>query len=364
MAFAEIDKLRSTRAPDDSVLSLYVYVPADGPGLRGLPAHAADLIGAAIERAPGTLRPEDERLARRTIAGLARNWLGYTLGIFVSEQLGLHELVPLPGRFAERAVLAAQPHLRPMLAARQRHPDHRIVILDHRHAWLISVAGDRIDVVARVPADGTPSAGFGGWFLEPSHGLQRVTELAGHLYQDAGAILERQARTVGSRPLVIGGQADSIAHLLALLPRTVRDEYAGGFAADLHTLTLARARDLAAPVLSHWEQRREQQFVQWLTAPAPGVPAAVGLDDSLAAVNADDVELLLVADEPMVPGFHCERCDALTVSSDGCCDWGAASWPVPDLLEEMAWRVLHAGGQVVSVLELACVVAARLRQPA
>ena len=360
MTFAEIDKLRSTRAPDDSVLSLYVYVPADRASVHDLAGRAANLIEAATERTPGTLRPEDDRLARRTLTEHARQWPGHTLGVVVSGQVGLLEVAPLPGRFAERAVLAARPHLRPMLAARQRHPDHRIVIIDHRHAWLLTVTDDRLDVVARVPADGAPSLGFGGWLLEPSHGLQRVTELDGHLYQDAAAILDRQARNGGSRPLVIGGHADSMTHLLALLPRAVRDEYAGGFAADPQTLTLGRARDLAAPVISHWAERRERQLVQWITSPAPGVPAAIGLDDSLAAVNAGDAELLLVADDAMVPGFHCERCDALTVSSDGCCDWGAASWPVPDLLEEMTWRTLHSGGQVMSARDLPCVVAARL----
>lgn len=361
ITYAEIEKLRSSRAPDDSVLSLYVYVPPDEAGLPDLPARAVDLIESATERTPHTLRPEDERLARQTLAEHARERLGFTLGIFVSGQIGLLEQVPLPGRCAERAVLAARPHVRPLLAALQRHPDHRIVIIDHRYAWLLAVAGDRIESVARVPSLGAPSVGFGGWFLEPSHGLERVTERAGHLYQDAAAILDRQTRYAGSQPVVIGGHAASITHLVALLTRAVRDEYAGAFAADPHSLTLARARELAAPVLSHWAQRRERQLVQWLTAPAPGVPTATGLEDTLAAVNADNAELLLIPDEAMVPGFRCERCDALTITSDGCCDWGAASWPVPDLLEEMAWRTLHGGGQVVSAADLSCTAAARLR---
>ena len=96
-------------------------------------------------------------------------------------------------------------------------------------------------------------------------------------------------------------------------------------------------------------------------AARPSVATAVGLDDCLPAVNDGSAELLLIPDEPMVPGFECERCDVLSVSRNGCCDWGAASWPVPDLLEEMAWRTLHAGGQVVSARTLPCGAAARLR---
>jgi Bacterial archaeo-eukaryotic release factor family 10 len=361
ITYGEIEKLRSSRAADQSVLSLYVYVPSDSAGPRQLQARALDLIEAATEGTPDTLHREDKMLARRTLGRHAEEWLGHTLGIFVSEQLSLLGVVPLPGRFAERAVLAARPHLRPILAALERYPDHRIVVIDHRHAWLITVAGDRIEVVARVPAESAPSAAFGGWYLEPSDGCQRVTELAAHSHQDAAAILDRQARYGSSQPLVIGGHADSIMHLLALLPRAVLTEYAGGFAADPRALTLAGARELADPVMSHWAERRERQLVEFVTAPQDGMRTAIGMEECLTAVNAGTADLLLIADEPIVPGFTCERCDALSVGSDGCRGEGAASRPVPDLLEEMAWRTLHGGVQVVSARTLPCAVAARLQ---
>jgi len=360
ITYGEVDKLRSSRAPDQSVLSLYLNVPADRARLTELPGRARDLITAATEVTPNVLRRDDEQLALRVVAEHSGRWLGRALAIFVSGELGLLEVIPLPGGVCERAVLASRPHVRPLLAALQRYPDHQIVIIDHRHAWLLAAAGDRIDVVARVPADGDPGPGFGGWYLEPSHGLQRVAELAPHPYQDAAAILDRQSRH-GSQPLVIGGRTDSIMHILALLPRAVLADYAGGFAADPHALTLARARELAAPVMAHWAERRERQLVQAILAARPGVPIAVGLDACLVAVNDGTAELLVIPDERTFPGFECERCDVLSASRDGCRDWGAASWPVPDLLEEMTWRTLHSGGQVVSARTLPCAAAARLR---
>ena len=361
ITYGEVEKLRSSRAADGSVLSLYLYVPSDSADLRQLSARAVGLIEAAAELTPDTLHREDEMLARQTLAQHSRDRLGHTLGIFVSEQLSLLDVVPLPGRFAERAVLAARPHLRPVLAALGRRPDHRIVVIDHRHAWLITVAGDRVEVVAQVPAEAAPSTAFGSWYLEPSHSLQRVTRLAPYSHQDAAAILDRQVRYGSAQPLVVGGHADSITHLLALLPRAVLTEYAGSFAVDPLTLTVAKARELAAPVISHWVERRERQLVEAVMAPRPGMPTAIGLEESLRAVNAGTAELLLIADEPTVPGFHCERCDELSMTSDGCCDWGAASWPVADLLEEMAWRTLHGGGRVVSARQLTCTAAARLQ---
>ncbi len=363
ITYGEVEKLRSVRAADLSVLSLYVYVPPDLADLGQLQAQAVGLIGAAAERVQVTLHREDEMLARRTLAEHARQCLGQSLGIFVSGQLSLLEMVRLPGKVAERAVVAARPHLRPVLAALDRYPDHRVVVIDHRHAWLLSVVGNRIEVVRRAPDEAAPSMGFGGWYVEPYHGLQRVTELAPDVYQDVADILEGQARRGSSQPLVVGGELDCITHLLALLPSDVLTEYAGSFAADPHALTLARGCQLAAPVMSHWAEQRERQLVQTVTTPRPGELTAIGVEECLTAVNAGTADLLLIADEPVVPGFHCERCDVLSVSSDGCCDWGAASWPVPDLLEEMAWRTLHDGGQVVSVRTLPVTAAARLQPP-
>jgi hypothetical protein len=361
ITYGEVEKLRSCRAADQSVLSLYVYVPPGGAGQGQLQVRAADLIEAATGLTPDTLHRDDAMVARQTLGQRAREWPGHTLGIFVSERLGLLDVVALPGRFTERAVIATRPHLRPVLAALERYPDHRIVVVDHRHAWLFTVAGDRIEVVARVPAEAVPIAAFDGWYVESSHVRQRVTELAPHRYEEAAVVLDRQARNGNSQPLVVGGHPDSVMHLLAQLPRAVMTEYAGSFAADPRTLTLARARELAAPAMSHWAERRERQLVLAVTAQRPGMPTAIGVEECLTAVYAGTADLLLIADEPVVPGFHCERCDVLSASSDGCCDWGAASWPVPDLLEEMAWRTLHAGRQVVSARTLQCTAAAWLQ---
>ncbi|MGO8960672.1 MAG: hypothetical protein ACLQFR_25335 [Streptosporangiaceae bacterium] len=354
----EIDKLRCIRAPGESVLSLYVAVPLDPASLTEVRALARDMIREADTS--GQLKPDDEQAALGLLTARARDSLGQTAAIFACGELGLLELVQLPGRIADRAIMAVRPHLRPLLAAIQRWADHQIAIIDGRDVWLLSVSGDRIDTVARGPEH--DRAGFGGWYgLESGHLQRRITELTRHPYREAAAMLSGIARDAGPQPLVIGGHADGIKRLLAELPREARDSYAGWFAADPQALTPARARELAAPVLAHWTDQRERQLVKQLTGPASGVRAAVGLEACLAAVNTDAVDLLLIADAEVVPGYHCERCDALSITGNECCDWGAAARRVPDLLEEMALRTLHEGGDLVSARVLPAVAAARLR---
>jgi len=354
---AELEKLRSIRAPDDCVLSVYLPVPLDPAGLRGLPARASDLIRAA------GYGPEDERAARDAVAAHARENLGQTLAIFVCCDLGLLEVVTLPGHVGDRAVWAVRPHIRPLQAALQRHPDHRIVIIDKRRVWLLAVIEGRIDIAVSAPADSMSSSGFAGWDGPASfHAHQRITEFDKHHFRAAAAILDQAVQGAGSQPLVIGGHADGIKRLLAELPHAVRAGYAGCFAVDPHTLTPARARELAAPVIAAWAEQRERQMVDEVAGPASGVRAAIGLNGCLAAVNSDAADLLLIPDAGIAPGYLCERCGVLSVTGEECCDWGAASRPVPDLLEEMALRIMHDGYDVISVREPQFSPVARLHQ--
>ena len=114
-------------------------------------------------------------------------------------------------------------------------------------------------------------------------------------------------------------------------------------------------------MIAQWGQEREQKLANAISHASPDERAAVGLTACLAAVNAGGVEMLLVADEPMVPGCYCGRCGALSLTGTDCPDWGAAARAVPDLLEEMALRTSDDGGEVIAVREAPFAVAARLR---
>ena len=361
ITYGELDKLRSIRAPEEDILSLYLKIPLDPAGLRELPARASDLIRAAD--APRKRRTDDELVAREAVVEHARQWLGHSLAIFVCSDLGLLEVVPLPGTWCERAVWAVRPHVRPLLATLQRHPDHRVAAIDRRHAWLFAVTSDEIATIASTADEHASSVVTGGWHaFDSDHVQRRIKEFARHHYRDAAVILESAVHRWGPQPLVLGGHADSIKHLLAALSPEVRDQYVGCFAADPDVLTPARAAYLAAPVIARRAEVQEQQLAQQIARPNSDVRASIGLTGCLAAVNAEAVDLLLITDEGVVPGYHCERCGVLSLTGEECCDWGAASRAVPDLLEEMALRTLASDGEVIAARELGLEsIAARLR---
>lgn len=365
ISYADVEKLRDMRAPGPVLLSLYLQVPLDPAELRGLAAKAANLM-----RSVSAARSDDVSTARLsradwdavlgTLAAHGREWLGHTVAFFGCAEIGLSETLPLPCALPERAVLAARPHVRPLLAAIHRCPDYLVAIADRRHAWVLSVSGTRVETVARQSEEGPRSPRFGGWYGLDTHRVQqRIIQLGRHHNREVAAMLERSDGTGRHGPLVIGGHHGGVASLLQDLPPAVRDRLAGSFTADPHTLTPARIRELADPVVDVWVARRERELAEEIL----GGLTAVGLHASLAAVNEGAVAHLLVAREDMIGGYACGRCGGLSTGSDECPDWGTAACAVPDLLEEMVQRTLDDNGQVTAIRDAPFSVAAKLRFP-
>ncbi len=254
-------------------------------------------------------------------------------------------------------------HVRPLLVALQRHPAYRVAVVNRRHAWLFAVAGDRIDTVTQPPAAGVRSPRYGGWYgLESYRVNERIAELTHHHFHDIAGILAQASRP-GHERLVVGGHADTIPQFLAILPPDLRGRFAGSFVADTSTMTPARVRALASPIVTNWVEKSGQQLVTRIRQEPPGGLAATGLAACLTTVRQHAVHILAVPGQGLVPGFACRQCGAIGATAVGCADAGSAAFAVPDLIEEIAVSTLHDGGQVQAVPDPPGGIAAHLRFP-
>lgn len=377
ISHAEIEKLLGIEAAGPSVLSLYLSVPVDPDARRGLAARAGELFTLAARDGNGAgairVSEQDRRLVRGLLERHAGDWLGHTVAIFTCAHPRLTETIVLPCQLPDRAVLATRPHVRPLLVAIQRCPAYLVAVIDQHHTWLLRVTGERIDTVARsemaIPAADSVrshvrSQGFGGWYGLESHRIhERIIQLALHHYHDTAAVIEQATRANGRQPLVVGGHEQTIPQFLAALPAAMRDRVAGSFIADPHTLTPARVRALAGPVIATRVEEHEQRLVSQFWQEPPSRLVAMGLQACLTAVNQHAVAVLVAPVGGLVPGFCCTRCGALSSTGDGCPDGPAAARAVPDLIEEMAVRTLDGGGEVEAVRDPPAEIAARLRFP-
>ncbi len=370
ITYADVEKLLATRSEDPPVLSLYLEIPVDLPALRGLPARAGELLNSAAGGPCGPDGPHAEpalaearQAVRRILEDSARDWLGHCVAIFICGPARLAEAIPLPAGLGEQAVFGPRPHVRPLLVALHRHPAYRVAVVNRRHAWLFAVAGDRIDTVTQPTAAGVRSPRYGGWYGLESHRInERIAELAHHHFRDIASVLAQAIRP-GQEWLVVGGHADTIPQFLAILPPDLRDRFVGSFVADTSTMTPARARALASPIITNWVEKSEQQLVTRIRQEPPGGLAATGLAACLTAVRQHAVLILAMPGLGLVPGFACRQCDAVGATAAGCAHAGSAAFAVPDLIEEIAVSTLHDGGQVQAVPDPPGGIAAYLRFP-
>lgn len=354
---ADVEKLLAVRSARLTMLSLYLGLPFHPPALRGLPARADELINEAAQRqgndagqACGARELGEERgIVRRMLEVHARDWPGRTMAIFVGGDPRLAESLVLPCLVADRAVLAARPHVRPLLLALQRCPGYYLAVVDQLDVWVFRVTGNRIDRMA-VPA-GPCSPCVGGWYGLEAHRVgERVTGLARHPYAEGAAALGRLMTGGAPEPLVIGGYQESIRRFLAALPGDTSGRVIASFAADPRAVTLARMVDLASQAVRSRTAEREERLVAD-AGRARDAMNATGLLACLAAVNAAAAGLLIVPEDGLIPGFACEQCGELSQASTDCPGCGAALVAVPDLIEEMAVRARHDGAQVATVRE-------------
>jgi len=325
LTHAEIEKLGAIHhAVSPSVLSLYLTVPARPAELSALLSHASELIAAA-ERAVGDhahVAREDLSAVCHKLMTYGADWRGRSVAVFTCVDIGLFQALPLPCALPERAVLGIRPHIRPLLLALQRCPTYRVAVVEGRDVRLHSFAGGVVET----------------------------------LYTSAEWLLGHGER----EPMVIAGRENDIGDVLTGLLPAARDFVAGSFVADPRALTAAQARDLAEPRVARWAGQRASRLAdEILTAPA-GVRIVTGLPDCLAAVNASEVETLVVPCDGLVSGYECGRCGALSVDADSCPDWGTAPLAVPDIIEEMTTRTLEDGGQVYVLGDMPAGIAARL----
>ena len=370
ISYADVEKLLAVHSEDPPVLSLYLEVPLDLPALRGLPARAGELLNSAAGAPSG---PDDRDAVRvltyarqvvnRLLEDSARDWLGRCVAFFVCGPAALAEAVPLPAGLDEQALFGPRPHVRPLLLTLQRHPSYRVAVINRRYAWLFAVTGDRIGTTAEPTAPGVRSPRYGGWYGLESHRInERIATLTHHHFQDTAGILAHAIR-IGQEPFVVGGHADTIPQFLATLAADMRDRFAGSFLADTSTMTPARVRGLAEPIIRNWVDKSGQQLVTRIRQEPPGGLAATGLLACLSAVRQHAVHTLAVPSEGLVPGFACRQCGALGATGTGCAHQGTAAFAVPDLVEELAVTTIHDGGQVQAVPDPPGGIAAYLRFP-
>jgi peptide subunit release factor 1 (eRF1) len=113
---------------------------------------------------------------------------------------------------------------------------------------------------------------------------------------------------------------------------------------------LPEVLDALRDVRADWEREAEIRLVDDLEERFGRGRSALGARDVVDAVMEQRVRTLVYASGTEVPGGRCHACDSLYPTVRETCDaCGAPIEALDDLLDLLAFRVLHAGGGIEEV---------------
>jgi peptide chain release factor subunit 1 len=351
-----VHQLGTVESTDAPIVSVYWPVPADLGQLKAARAQLVDLVKLVRERAESRDLSHQVRMSLRADADrvleldlLAPKLQGRTLAFFRCDQLGFEEAVVAPGGLPARTVLDATPFIRPLLEVLDEAHRYAVVVVDREHGWLFELYLGELERQERTEGRALRKPNFAAGDKE--HGVHhKVQELAKRHYRETAEALRQLVQDDGIELVVVGGHDDTVPAFLDQLPNDLRSKVVGTFVIDPHTMTPAAARDSAQAVVDAYERHEEEALVgQALERAATGGLGAVGPEWCLLAVDALAVEHLLVQADATVPGRVCDRCGWLGLAGDECPVDGEPTRETPDVLDEMATRVIGSSGHVEHV---------------
>jgi len=335
----------------EGVLSLYLdFDPAGGD--RRDPAAAA---GDAL--APLQATPLDERLRKRldeeveraiSYVREERQVRGRGLIVFSCLPRGLWEVLWLQvpvrplARFGERA------HIAQLAGILDEHERYGVVLLDKERARVLVVYLNRVEHDTSV-FDAFPGrTKMGGW-AQARYARHREAHLHRHVLHVVEAV-QREARRRPFDRLIAGGPDEALAAFLAVLPRSLAGRLAGTFAGELF-LSNAQVLEHVRALDERSEREGELRTVtQVIDVASAGGAAAVGWDDTLAALVEGRAHKLVLAEGVSQPGHACPAGHLAVVEPVRACPvCGAAMQAVADLAERAIELAFDEDGRVEMV---------------
>jgi peptide chain release factor subunit 1 len=169
-------------------------------------------------------------------------------------------------------------------------------------------------------------------------------------FKETADLVFRLFQTDGFDYLFLGGHQESIDEGSKLLHPYVKAHMGGSFVIDTHTMTPALIKDqlvgLEEAAVAEHEAGRIQELLD--TAGAGG-PAALGITDVLAAVNAKAIDRLIVSGSFTKEGAVCDSCGWLSRNGTSCPVCGSATRPTEDLVDEIIEATIGESGEVLQV---------------
>ena len=340
---ATLERLARFDSAGQPVLSVYFDLdPGRFPTPAARNAELSALLSSAGARDPDAKRVRD---AVEADPELARGAHG--VAIFSCAATGALEVLALPEPVEPLVVIDTVPWLEP-LAEIVTSENWGVAVLSRRIARLFRGGSEGLVEFAAVQDELHRRHAQGGWSQARfQRGIeQQVAEHARH----AAELLLRAHRRRPFDHLVIVAADELWPVVEASLHPNLRDRLAGVIEHDLEHAAATEIVQAVIPVVERAERDRERALISRLDeALGTGGAAAAGLDEVLAMLEEQRVEVLLISDRASLTAGLCSLCGRLSASGEGPCRLDGAPLISVDAIEHLIALAAQRSIEVVVV---------------
>jgi peptide chain release factor subunit 1 len=354
-----IRTLAGTRAPQESVLSIYLDLD---PARFGTPPARQGEIDSLIDAAHREIgerdHPREELMALREGLQRARELLNdpelpqgaRSAAVFVCEPLGLELSVRISRPLASQAIVSDEPFIAPLLEGAE--PGRVCVaVVDERFARILrgSAAGLREAVSF---GDDVPGHQKQGGWSQARYQRSMVADVEHHLGHVA-RVLHDLLKVAPYDCLLIGCTEQLWPRVLEKLHPYVRERLVEQrLSLDTSADGPAEVWQAAAEILEEEQRAHEEALLAELRArigKPDGRLAVTGLDAVLEALMERRVEALLYEADLREPGVLCPRGDWMASTGERCPLDGEPLQEREDIVEEAVRAALAQSAEVLAL---------------
>ena len=251
-------------------------------------------------------------------------------------------------------VLDTSPFLLPLAKLRDDYSDYGVLLLDSKEARLFCVRSDVPEEMDHLSTDLMNKHKKGGWSQMRFNRLRKGA-IKSFLSEVAEDVQESCSRHQ-TRGLVVAGPGDAKKEFLELLPAEMVKKILAvvDLPIDAPPKEVVEVGDEIA--LADERARSMKRAEQLRSEILKGGLAVRGVEATRDALNAGRASVLVLLKDASIPGWICERCQALEARRrppSACPSCGGPTSPV-DVVEELYELAVRTGAEVEFVEEDAC----------
>ena len=350
----QLRRLSELRLDRPVVLSLYLDLD---PSEFATPPARATAIRSLLDEADRKLRDHnglshDDRVDLEASLERVRTLLerdlqaegAHAVAVFASQSAGLFEAMKLPRSVRNRVEIGRSPLVGP-LARLERRERWCVALVSRRDARIFRGSADGLREIEQIHDTVFGQHDQGGWSQARfQRGIEK--EKDDHLKNTAEALMRHYKRRPFQR-LIVGGPREVVADFESKLHHYLAERLVGRIEVDVDTATPEQVLAAAGPCFEELEEAREAEVFERLGADGR---SALGLDETLRALNERRVETLVIDERFSAPGATCPECGWLGPGGERTCPVdGRALEQLEDLTDAAIELTVQQSAEILAV---------------